>query len=57
MYDITNYIAMHPGGRHTIIKGAGRESSETFRRAHKSIDAQNSYLTRFAIGRICELHE
>jgi cytochrome b involved in lipid metabolism len=30
VYDITNYISMHPGGKRNILKGAFKDASEVF---------------------------
>ena len=57
VYDITFYITRHPGGKHTIIRGAGMESSEMFRKHHKGVDVKTTYAARFAIGKICEKEE
>ena len=44
VYDITNYIAMHPGGKKKINLGVGKESTQMFYRTHKGINLDRTPL-------------
>ena len=51
VYDITNFLDEHPGGKNIILKYAGMDATEEFDRiGHSSISIK--YLNKMVIGRI-----
>lgn len=52
IYDITNYISMHPGGKRNIMKGAFKDASEEFHKAHKGMDISKTPLVLLEIGEL-----
>ena len=34
VYDITNYIDMHPGGKKQVMRGVGKDASIMFHKLH-----------------------
>ena len=57
VYDITNYIKDHPGGKKKIIRGIGKDSTEMFYRYHEGLKISNTPLLFLKIGEIQELKE
>ena len=51
VYDITNYIDNHPGGK-KILRGIGEESSEMFERYHPGLQIAASPLVNMSVGRL-----
>ncbi|PFH34303.1 cytochrome b5 family heme/steroid binding domain-containing protein [Besnoitia besnoiti] len=41
VYDISSYVAFHPGGARILVEHAGRDISEVFRRYHAWVNAQH----------------
>jgi cytochrome b involved in lipid metabolism len=52
VYDITNYISMHPGGKRNILKGAFKDASDEFHKSHLGLDVKNTPLVLLEIGQI-----
>ena len=52
VYDITNYISMHPGGKKNIIKGIGKDSTEMFHKSHHGLKIENTPLALLKLGNI-----
>ena len=52
VYDITNYISMHPGGKRNILKGAFKDASDEFHKSHRGLDIKNTPLVLLEIGQI-----
>ena len=52
VYDITNYIAMHPGGKKKINLGVGKESTKMFYRSHKGIRLELTPLPDLKFGEL-----
>lgn len=52
VYDITNYINMHPGGKRNILKGAFKDASAEFHESHHGLDIKNTPLVLLEIGQI-----
>ena len=51
VYNLTKYVAKHPGGRKRIIGMCGRDGSSAFHGQHSSGSRANSVvLTRYKIG-------
>ena len=51
VYDITHFVHNHPGGRTKIMRGAGKDSTEKFRKSHLGGDEIiNEHLWMIAIG-------
>jgi len=40
VYDVTQYISRHPGGRSTIMDGVGKDATQMFNRAHSYVKAE-----------------
>ena len=36
VYDVTKFLAVHPGGSHQLMSGAGRDITQLFRSYHKA---------------------
>ena len=49
LYDITNYIDMHPGGKTKIMKGAFKDSTKMFFKFHKGIKIEKTPLVLLKI--------
>jgi predicted heme/steroid binding protein len=52
VYDITNWISEHPGGREAILSLCGKDGSTMFRGQHGSQERPNAGLESWLIGRI-----
>ena len=52
VYDITNYISMHPGGVRKINLGVGKESTEMFHKYHKGIRLELTPLPGLKFGEL-----
>ncbi|CCF44703.1 hypothetical protein CH063_14015 [Colletotrichum higginsianum] len=54
VYDMTSFLAMHPGGPKTILESAGTIADARFAETHGGPHAQEikGYLQRYAIGRL-----
>lgn len=52
VYDITNYIKMHPGGVKKINLGVGKESSDMFHKYHRGIKLELTPLPLLKIGEL-----
>jgi predicted heme/steroid binding protein len=37
VYDVTNYISVHPGGKVQLLRGAGKDSTALFFEAHPQV--------------------
>ena len=52
VYDITNYIGMHPGGVKKINLGVGKESTQMFHKYHKGIRLELTPLPGLKFGEL-----
>jgi cytochrome b involved in lipid metabolism len=52
VYDITNYIDMHPGGKKQIRKGVGKDSTKMFHESHQGLKIENTPLALLKMGKI-----
>ena len=52
VYDITNYISMHPGGKKNILKGVGKDSTDMFHKSHPGLKIENTPLALLKMGTI-----
>ena len=57
VYDITNYIKMHPGGVKKINLGVGKDSTVMFHKFHKGIRLELTPLPGLKFGEIPSLKE
>ena len=55
IYDITNYVAMHPGGKKKILKGVGIDSTEVFHKSHPGLKIENTPLALLRMGELNDL--
>ena len=54
VYDITNYINIHPGGAKKIMRGVGKDSTELFHMYHQEIKLELTPLPGLRIGQVYE---
>ena len=52
VYDITNYINMHPGGKRNILKVQFKDASKEFHASHKGLDINKTPLVLLEIGEL-----
>ncbi len=52
VYDITNYINMHPGGKKNILKGKFKDASKEFHASHRGLDISKTPLVLLEIGEL-----
>ena len=52
VYDITNYIKMHPGGVKKINLGVSKDSTEMFHKYHKGIRLELTPLPALKFGEL-----
>lgn len=50
VYDITNYVDQHPGGKKKILRGQSKDASEMFHRFHPGLKISNTVLQFLKIG-------
>jgi len=50
VYDITNYVNMHPGGLKKIMRGSGKDSTRMFHKFHKGVDINRTPLALLKLG-------
>ncbi|KAJ3069391.1 hypothetical protein HDU98_007520, partial [Podochytrium sp. JEL0797] len=50
VYDLTRFVAAHPGGEHVLFEAAGKDATEEFYALHRHAVLQK--YTKFAIGNI-----
>lgn len=50
VYDLTMWVAMHPGGKTAILSLCGVDGTERFNKKHGSDSKPNTTLARFKIG-------
>lgn len=50
VYDLTAWVAKHPGGEEAILSLCGRDGTEAFMAAHKGAPRQTEVLAAFKIG-------
>ena len=55
VYDITNYIPMHPGGAKKINLGVAKDSTVMFHKFHKGIRLELTPLPGLKLGEILSL--
>eukprot|EP01098_Paradermamoeba_levis_P013409 TRINITY_DN6101_c0_g1_i4.p1 TRINITY_DN6101_c0_g1~~TRINITY_DN6101_c0_g1_i4.p1 ORF type:complete len:321 (+),score=72.66 TRINITY_DN6101_c0_g1_i4:67-1029(+) len=55
VYDVSRFAALHPGGRHVLVKESGKDVSEMFKVYHNK-DILDKYGPKFLIGTL-EGHE
>ncbi len=53
VYNVTHYIPFHPGGRDTLLQGAGRDSSALFKKYHPWVNA-HFMLAKCLVGRLAD---
>ncbi|ORX52958.1 cytochrome b5 [Piromyces finnis] len=53
IYDITEYLNFHPGGKNILIKYAGKDGTDIFYKCHPWVDC-NSLLKNYAVGSLAE---
>ena len=53
LYDITNYVDMHPGGK-KIFKGQSKDSTKMFVRFHKGVDIEKTPLVNLKMAQLYE---
>ncbi len=49
VYNVTQYVAFHPGGKYQILRGRGKDATELFMKAHPWINPE-SLLKRVWLG-------
>lgn len=54
VYDITDYIDKHPGGRHVLEMSAGQDITYLMETSHPFTDSPWRLLGKYRIGRIAE---
>ena len=52
VYDITNYVDMHPGGKKKILRGVGKDSSEMFHKYHPGLRIERTPLALLKLGEL-----
>jgi fatty acid desaturase/cytochrome b involved in lipid metabolism len=52
VYDITEWLDRHPGGRHVLLLAAGRDCTDLFTSYHPFTDKPAKLLTKFCIGQV-----
>lgn len=52
VYDITNYIDMHPGGKKKILRGVGIDSTEIFHKSHPGLKIENTPMALLVMGHL-----
>ena len=50
VYDITNYIHMHPGGVKKINLGVGKDSTQMFYKYHRGLKIERTPLALLKVG-------
>ncbi|XP_054164477.1 cytochrome b5-like [Oppia nitens] len=53
VYDVTNFLAEHPGGEYIVMESAGRDATLVFRGSRHSKDATDM-LDKYCIGILVE---
>uniref|UniRef100_A0A8D0BTS3 Cytochrome b5 type B n=1 Tax=Salvator merianae TaxID=96440 RepID=A0A8D0BTS3_SALMN len=51
VYDVTRFLAEHPGGEEVLLEQAGRDATESFEDVGHSLDAQDM-LRQYLIGEV-----
>ena len=51
VYNITPYLPFHPGGRDTLLEGAGRDGTALFRKFHPWVNA-HFMLAQALVGKL-----
>jgi cytochrome b involved in lipid metabolism len=52
VYDVTSWIAQHPGGKASIVAMCGRKATAAFRSAHGTSASAKATLAGFKIGKV-----
>jgi len=52
VYDITNYINLHPGGKRNILKGSFKDASKEFHASHRGMEISKTPLVLLEIGEL-----
>ena len=52
VYDITNYIDMHPGGKKKILRGVGIDSTDIFHKSHPGLKIENTPMALLVMGHL-----
>ena len=55
LYDITNYVDQHPGGKKKITRGVGKDASAMFHKFHKGIEIAKTPLIMLQVGQVYQL--
>lgn len=51
VYDVTKYMPYHPGGIPTLMKGAGKDSTDLFNKFHPWVNAE-SMMSKCIVGKL-----
>ncbi|EDO29550.1 predicted protein, partial [Nematostella vectensis] len=52
VYDVTNFLLRHPGGKELLLIGAGRDVTLVFETYHAFSDRAHKYLDQFCVGEL-----
>lgn len=52
VYDITNYVDQHPGGKKKILRGKDKDATEMFHRFHPGLKINNTVLQFLKVGEL-----
>ncbi|CAH0483087.1 unnamed protein product [Peronospora belbahrii] len=52
VYDVTEWVDRHPGGRELVLLHSGRECTDTFNSYHPFSNRANVILAKYAIGKL-----
>ncbi|XP_065194552.1 delta(5) fatty acid desaturase A-like [Sycon ciliatum] len=52
VYDITNFVQSHPGGKEFILLAAGRDATDAFESYHPFTDKPKRVLAKYEIGKL-----
>ena len=50
IYDITNYVDQHPGGKNKILRGVSKDATIMFKKSHPGLVIEKTVLTLMAVG-------
>jgi hypothetical protein len=52
VYDLTNWVESHPGGKERITAICGKDGTSSFLGKHSNSNSAKSQLTRFELGKV-----
>jgi len=55
VYDVTDWLPQHPGGKEVLLVAAGRDCTDLFRSYHPFTDKPAQILAKFEIGTVSQL--